>query len=186
MAEEPMQVDWEKTLNEILAHKMSCQACGAMGDMMVVGYTRAPEAAAFAVRCRECTDKSNCDARKLVVVCEPCARQYRVSGELMDETGMMTMFLEECRNNLEESLDYLSTLWKEELDVDYEDMQKRLEEVDPELFQEEDAWRLRLEEEYLQIHRWFREHGKRIPNPGWRSEYVEDVISLGYRTLLGD
>ncbi|GIW17166.1 hypothetical protein [Tepidiforma sp.] len=181
-----MQLDWDKTINEILSEKLACQACGALGDEMVVGYTREPSAAEFAARCRDCTDKSDCDARKLVVVCEPCARIHRVNGELMDETGMMTMMLEECRRNLEDSIDYLSTYWKEETDVSYDEMKKGLHEVDPELFREEDAWRMRLEEEYLQLHRWFREHGVPIPDPGWRSQYVEEVIGLGYTTLLGD
>lgn len=181
-----MQLDWDKAINEILSEKLACQACGALGDEMVVGYTREASAAEFAARCRDCTDKSDCDARKLVVVCENCARVHRVNGELMDETGMMTMMLEECRRNLEESIDYLSTYWKEETDVSYDDMQKGLHEVDPELFREEDAWRMKLEEEYLQLHRWFREHRVPIPDPGWRSEYVEDVIALGYTTLLGD
>ena len=27
-----MQLDWDKAINEILAEKMTCQACGAMGD----------------------------------------------------------------------------------------------------------------------------------------------------------
>ncbi len=181
-----MQLDWDKTINEILSAKLTCQACGALGDEMIVGYTREPSAAEFAARCRDCADKSDCDARKLVVVCEPCARRHRVNGELMDETGMMTMMLEECRRNLEDSIDYLSTYWKEETDVSYEEMKKGLHEVDPELFREEDAWRMRLEEEYLQLHRWFREHGVPIPDPGWRSQYVEEVIGLGYTTLLGD
>ena len=65
-------------------------------------------------------------------------------------------------------------------------MQKTLDEVDPELFKEEDSWRMRLEEEYLQLHRWFRDRHRPIPDPGWRSQYVEDVIGLGYGTLLGD
>lgn len=181
-----MQVDWDKTINDILAGKMSCQACGTLGDSMVVGYTRNPDAAQFASRCKDCIDKTDCDARKLVVVCEDCARRYRVNGEHMDETGMMTLLMEECRTNLEESMDYLSTYWKEEADVDYDDMQRSLLEVDPELFREEDAWRRRLEEEYLQFHRWFRDRNLTIPNPGWRSQYVEDVVSLGYATLLGD
>jgi hypothetical protein len=58
--------------------------------------------------------------------------------------------------------------------------------VAPDVFAEEDAWRRQLEEEYLSYHRWFREHGLRVPNAGWRSEYVEEVITLGYTTLLGD
>lgn len=181
-----MQLDWDKAINEILSEKMTCQACGAMGDQMIVGYTREASAAEFATRCKDCTDKSDCDARKLVVVCEPCARVHRVNGELMDESGMMGAVLDECRRNLEDSVDYLATYWKEEIEVDYDDMAKGLDEVDPELFKEEDSWRLRLEEEYLQLHRWFREHGVPIPDPGWRSNYVEEVVSLGYTSLLGD
>ena len=181
-----MQLDWDKAINDILAEKMTCQACGAIGDQMVVGYTRSIEAAEFALRCRDCVDKTDCDARKLVVVCEPCARTYRVNGEPMDEAGMMGILIEECRNNLEESVDYLSGYWKEEAEVEYDDMCRRLDEVDPELFKEEDGWRMRLEEEYVQLHRWFREHGHPVPDPGWRSQYVEDVIGMGYSTLLGD
>jgi hypothetical protein len=181
-----MQVDWDKTINDILSEKMVCQACGAMGEEMIVGYTRSPEAAEFAQRCKECTDKSDCDARKLIVVCEACAPTYRVNGEKVDETGMMAILMDECRHNLEESVDYLASYWKEDVDVPYEDMQRPLAEVDPELFKEEDAWRLRLEEEYLGLHRWFREHQRPIPDPGWRSQYVEDVLGLGYTTLLGD
>jgi hypothetical protein len=181
-----MQVDWDQTLNDILAGKMACQGCNAMADEMVVGYTRSAEAAEFADRCKECVDKSDCDARKLVVVCDACAAKFRVNGERVDETGMMAIYMEECRRNLEESIDYLSTYWREEVDAPYEDLQRPLAEVDPDLFKEEDSWRMRLEEEYLQMHRWFREHQQSIPDPGWRSQYVEDVVALGYATLLGD
>ncbi len=104
----------------------------------------------------------------------------------MDEYNMMVALLEECRRQLEECLDYLADYWREDLDLDPQDMDKRLEEVDPELFQEEDAWRRYLEEQYLKIHRWFRQNGYRIPNPGWRSQYAEEIIALGYPTLLGD
>lgn len=181
-----MQLDWDKTINDILAAKMSCQACNAMGDSMVVGYTRSSEAAEFAMRCQDCTDKTDCDARKLVIVCEDCARKYRVNGAPTDEVGMMSALMDECRHNLEDSVDYLASYWKEDVEVEYEDMAKGLHEVDPDLFREEDSWRLKLEEEYLQLHRWFREHGQPIPDPGWRSQYVEEVLLLGYSTLLGD
>jgi len=181
-----MQLDWDKAINDILAEKMACQACGSLGDEMVVGFTRSTEAAEFAMRCRDCTDKTDCDARKLVVVCEACARTHRVNGQKMDEAGMMGVMLEECRHNLEESVDYLASYWKEDTEVEFDEMQQSLAEGDPELFREEDSWRVRLEEEYLQLHRWFREHAKPIPDAGWRSQYAEDVISLGYTTLLGD
>lgn len=181
-----MPVDWDKTINEILAGTLACQACEAIGEEMIVGHTRSPEAAAFAKRCEDCEDKSDCDARKLVVVCEPCAGRFRVNGEPMTEAGWMGVQMEECRRNLEESLDYLATYWKEEDGVGYADMARRLEEVDPETFREEDGWRARLEEEYLALHRWFRERRLRVPDPAWRSQYVEDVVALGYTSLLGD
>ncbi len=181
-----MSVDWDKTINEILAGTLACQACDALGDEMIVGYTRSTEAAEFAARCQDCTDKSDCDARKLVVVCEPCANQYRVNGELMTEAGWMGVQLDETRRNLEESLDYLSTYWKEEAEIEFADMSRKLEEVDPDTFREEDGWRARMEEEYLRIHRWFREHRVRVPDPGWRSQYVEDVVALGYTSRLGE
>ena len=181
-----MQVDWDKTINEILAETLTCQACKAIGDEMIVGYTRSTDAAEFATRCRDCTDKTDCDARKLVVVCEACASRYKVNGELMTEAGWMAVQMDECRRNLEESLDYLSTYWKEEAGIEYADMSRKLEEVDPETFREEDGWRTRLEEEYLQIQHWFRERHIRVPDPGWRSQYVEDVVNIGSSSLLGD
>lgn len=181
-----MQVDWDKTINDILAGKMSCQACNVMDDEMIVGYTRDTGAAEFAPRCRDCADKSDCDVRKLVCVCEDCARKYRVNGERMGEPGLMAMLMDECRRNLEESLDYLSTYWKEESNVEFDDMDKRFEDIDPETFQQEDEWRARLEQEYMQLHHWFREHHIRVPDPGWRAQYVEDMVALGYETQLGD
>ena len=61
-----------------------------------------------------------------------------------------------------------------------------MDEVDPELFGEETRWRERLEEEYLRYHQEFRQRARRIPEPGWRSVYVEELRALGYDTLLGD
>jgi len=98
----------------------------------------------------------------------------------------MTLLISDCRKDLEDCLEYLADYWQEDLDIDPEDMERRLEEVAPEVFTEEDAWRRRLEEEYLNYQRWFREQGLRIPNAGWRSEYVEEVLALGYATLLGE
>jgi hypothetical protein len=96
------------------------------------------------------------------------------------------MLLNECRRELEESLDYLSEYWREDLEVEFDDMEKSLQEVDPDAFEDEDRWRRRLEEEYLSLHRWFRSHNRPIPDPAWRAEYVEEIIGLGYSTLLGD
>ena len=98
----------------------------------------------------------------------------------------MNLLINDCRKDLEDCLDYLADYWQEDLDVDPADTEARLEDVEPDIFAEEDAWRGKLEEEYLTYHRWFREHTRRIPNSGWRGEYVEEIMGLGYTTLLGD
>ena len=181
-----MQIDWSKTVNDIFANKISCPRCGTLNTSVVAGYSRAPSAADYAPRCQDCTRKEDCDARKLVVVCESCARELRLRARHIDQEGMMTLLISDCRKDLEDCLEYLADYWQEDLDIDPEDMERRLEEVAPEVFTEEDAWRRRLEEEYLNYQRWFREQGLRIPNAGWRSEYVEEVLALGYTTLLGE
>lgn len=181
-----MQIDWQRAINDILSNKLSCPRCGALTDEVMIGYLRAPEAAEWAPLCEGCNKRDNCDARKFVLLCESCAAAVRLRGRRTNEDGFMTALIEECRRNLEETLDYLADYWREDLDIDPEEMDKRLEDVDHDLFQEEDSWRRYLEEQYLRLHRWFRERQLPIPNPGWRSEYVEDIIGLGYATLLGD
>lgn len=181
-----MEMDWNKAINEILSEKMSCQACNLLDDQMVVGFTRSSDAAVFAPRCRECVDKSDCEARKLVIVCPDCARKYRVNGQVMDEAGMMSVQIDEVRRSLEESLEYIANLWREDQDVSFEDMEKDLREASPQIFKDEDGWRRRLEEEYLEIHKWFRERKVRIPDPAWRGQYAEDALELGLETTLGD
>ena len=181
-----MQIDWQNTIEEILANKISCLRCGSLVSDVMVGYLRAGEASRYAPLCQGCNPREDCDARKLVIVCETCGAELRLRGRKVDHEGMMVALLDECRRNLEESLDYLAEYWREDLDIDPEEMDKRLEEVDPELFEEENGWRRYLEEQYLKIHQWFREHRLSIPNPGWRSEYAEDLIAHGYGTILGD
>jgi hypothetical protein len=179
-----MQIDWQKAIDEILSSEICCPRCGALVSEVVVGYSRALSAGQFAPLCQGCDSRQECDARKLL--CEPCARELRLRGRKMGQEGMMVALLEECQRNLEESLDYLADYWREDLDIDPDDMDKRLEEIDPQLFVHENDWRRHLEEQYLRFHRWFRERGLRIPNAAWRSEYVEEIIALNYETLLGD
>ena len=184
--DDDMQIDWNTAINEILGEKLTCRRCGDLCEELVVGYSRAPEAAAWAPRCHDCVNKDDCDARKLIAVCEKCARELRLRARKVDEEGLMVMILNECRHELEDALDYLVDYWMEDLDIDPADMNRRLEDVDPEVFQEELTTRLKLEDEYLRLHRWFRDHVKPIPDPGWRGEYVEEIIGLGYQTRLGD
>jgi len=181
-----MTIDWQQTINDILAKKLSCPRCSTLTDDVLVGYLRTPEAAAWAPLCEGCTKRENCDARKFVLLCEACASAVRLRGRRVDEHGFMHALMEECRRNLEETLDYLSDYWREDLDIDPDEVDKKLDEVDPELFEEENNWRRYLEEQYLKIHQWLRERQIPIASPGWRSEYVEDMVALGYATLLGD
>ncbi len=181
-----MQIDWAKTIEDILADQISCPRCGALTPQLVAGYSRSPWAAEYAPRCKNCTHKEDCESRKLVFLCESCAREMRLRARPVDQEGMMTLLMEDCRKDLEECLDYLADYWQEDLDIEPEETGSRLEEVAPDVFEEETSWRQRLEEEYLTYHRWFREHNVRIAEPDWRAHYVEEMIALGYQTLLGD
>jgi hypothetical protein len=181
-----MQIDWAKTIDDILDNQVSCPRCGLLTDHLVAGYSRAPWAAEYAPRCANCTNKEDCESRKLVFLCENCARELRLRARPVDQEGMMTLLMQDCRKDMEECLDYLAEYWQEDLDVPPEDVAARLEDVAPDVFEDETAWRSRLEEEYLTYHRWFRERNIRIPEPEWRSQYVEEVIGLGYATTLGD
>lgn len=181
-----MRIDWQQTITDIFADKVACLRCGTLHDEIVVGYSRAPDSADYAPRCKDCEKKDECESRKLVVVCESCARELRIHGRKVDEEGVMVALMQECRRELDESLDYLAEYWREDLDVDPDDADKRLEEVDPDTFEEEDKWRAKLEDEYLGYHTWFRQHHRRVPDAGWRAEYVEDMVALGYPTKLGD
>ena len=181
-----MQIDWDKTIDEILADKTSCPRCGNFTEQIVAGYSREPWGVEYAPRCQFCTRKEDCDARKLVVLCAGCAETLRLRSRPVDQESLMAMLMNDCQKDLEEALEYLSEYWQEDLDLPLEEADKRLEEFDAEAFGEEDDARRRLEDEYRTYHRWFREHKLRVPEPGWRAEYAESIIELGYTTLLGD
>lgn len=181
-----MQIDWHKAIDDIFSDKLNCPRCGSLNTNLVAGYTRTPAVAEYSPRQHNCKNKEECDARRLVIVCEPCGRDLRLRANPVDQEGMMGLLINDCRKDLEDCLDYLADYWQEDLDIDPAHAGMRLDEVEPEIFAEEDGWRRKLEEEYLTYQRWYREHAMRIPNPGWRSEYAEEIIALGYRTLLGD
>jgi hypothetical protein len=181
-----MQIDWVKELAEILSDQVPCPRCGVLNPQLVAGYSRATWAAEYAPRCADCTHKEDCESRKLVFLCENCARELRLRAHPVDQEGMMSLLMNDCRKDLEESLDYLAEFWQEDLELEPDDSESRLEDVAPDVFEEESSWRAKLEEEYLKYHHWFREHNMRIPEPEWRSRYVEEIIGLGYTTALGD
>lgn len=181
-----MKIDWEQTINQMFADRLSCPRCGQEAEQLVVGYSRKPVLNKFAPRHQHCPRGEDCDARKLITLCERCSREELLHGTLVDASMALETYMLDCRRDLEESLDYISDYWREEFELAADDLEKTLEEIDPEAFREETAWRQRLEEEYLLYHREFRSRKSRIPAAGWRSEYAEELLALGYDTLLGD
>src|SRR5262245_56609737 len=73
-----MQIDWNRTINDILGDKVACLRCGSLTAEIVVGYSRSPAANDWSPRVHDCAHKDECDARRLVVVCEGCARELRL------------------------------------------------------------------------------------------------------------
>lgn len=181
-----MQINWEDTINSIFADRLNCQRCGEDFEGLVAGYSRKPTLNRFAPRHRDCPRGAECEARKLITLCEGCARAEQLRGTPADSGELLELYLLDCRRDLEESLDYVAEYWREEIELSDDDYERSFEEVLPEAFHEEQEWRSRLEQEYMLYHREFRERQRRIPAPGWRSEYVEEIRSLGYDTRLGD
>lgn len=181
-----MQIDWEETINRMFGDVVSCPRCGLDREMLVIGYSRKPSLNGYAPRHRNCPRGEDCDARKLITLCEECARQEGLHGTPGDAIQALETYMLDCRRDLEESLDYLAEYWRDDYELSPEEVDSSLEDVDPDVFREETQWRQRLEEEYLRYHREFRDRKRRIPTPGWRSEYAEEIRALGYDTLLGD
>lgn len=181
-----MQINWEEAINQIFAERMICPRCNHENETLVIGYSRKPSLNAFAPRHRNCPRGDDCEARKLITLCSDCSHIERLRGTDVDATQALETYMLDCRRDLEESLDYLAEYWRDEIDLSDEDLDRPLEEVDPEAFKEENEWRHRLEEEYLMYHHEFRVRHRHIPAPGWRSEYVEEIRDLGYDTQLGD
>jgi hypothetical protein len=181
-----MQINWEQAINQIFADHLTCPRCSEDFDELVAGYSRKASLNRFAPRHRNCPRGDECDARKLITLCVECAKLERLRGEPVDSDALLEAYTLDCRRDLEESLDYLAEYWRDDFDLQEEDLDSELDEVDPDTFAEETEWRARLEEEYLRYHHEFRERSRRIPHPGWRAEYVEEIRALGYDTALGD
>jgi hypothetical protein len=181
-----VEIDWLKTIDDILGNDLVCPRCDRSSSHLLAGYTNKTWAGDLAPRHQDCTEKDTCESRKLVFLCAACARELRLRARPVDRAGMMTLLIEDCRNDLEDCLSYLAEGWMEELDIDLEEMNSRLETVAPHIFEDESADRADFEQEFLGYHRWFRENKVRIPNSEWRARYVEDIIALGYSTALGD
>ena len=183
-----MQLDWDKAINEILSEKMTCQACGATGrrdDRRLHARSLRRRVRDALQRMRRQDRLRRAQARRRLR--SRARAQHRVNGEVMDEAGMMGVLLDECRRNLEDSIDYLATYWKEEIEVDYDDMAEGARRSRPGAFQ----GRRRVA---FAARRGVPPAPPLVPrapcaHPGSRggaANYVEEVIGLGYTTLLGD
>jgi hypothetical protein len=182
-----MNIDWDQTLDQILSRRLICPRCHHDQDALIVGYSRNPGLSPYAPRhSKDCASGDACNARKLVTLCVDCAGVERFRGELQRPGRVMAAYLHDCRHDLDELLNYLVDAWTEDHELGPDDLDRTLEEVDPGGFAQHSAMRQTLEEEYLRYHHALRERGRRIPDPAWRGEYVEEIIGLGYQTLLGD
>lgn len=181
-----MNFNWDDALEQILGRHLVCPRCQGDHELLVVGYASRPSLTRFAARHGDCQRGDDCDARKLITLCEACARAEHFRGASQDASQVLTSYMLDCRRELDDALAYLSEYWRDDPDLDDDELDGRPEDVDPEAFAEESAFRLKLEEEYLRYHRQFREQQIRIPEPGWRSDYVDEICTLGYTTLLGD
>ena len=181
-----MQINWEDAVNQIFSESLSCPRCNEEREQLVTGYSRKPELNKFAPRHRHCARGDECEARKLITLCESCAREERLRGAPADAVQMLEVYMLDCRRDLEETLDYLAEYWRDDFDLSDEELDRPLAEVDPDAFLEESEWRAQLEDEYLRYHKEFRQRNMRIPHPGWRAEFAEEIRALGYDTSLGD
>jgi hypothetical protein len=181
-----MNFNWEDALEEIFGGSLVCPRCEQTHPELIAGFSRKPALARYAARHGKCAHGDDCDARKLITLCAECARLEHLRGEPQDGGQLLETYLLDCRTDLDESANYLAEYWREDPDLTDEELDGTLEEVNPELFAEEQTLRAHLEQEYLGYHRELRARRRRIPDPGWRSGYVEDIRELGYDTALGD
>lgn len=181
-----MNFNWDDALDQIFSRHLVCPRCQRDQDELVVGYARKPSLTPYAPRHGDCADGNDCDARKLITLCVECAQLEHFRGEPEHAGRVLASYMLDCRRDLDASLDYLGEYWRDDPELEDEDLDRRLEDVDPDAFDEESARRQKLEEEYLRYHGEFRERHRPIPDPGWRSAYVEEIVELGYTTLLGD
>jgi hypothetical protein len=181
-----MQIDWLKAIEDIFENEMTCPRCHGSSAQLLAGYSYEAWAVECAPRCEDCPDKEDCEARKLIFLCDACSKELRVRAKLVDQNGMMSLLLEDCRDDLDGCVDYLAEEWAEELDVEPEEVALGLAVIAPDVLQDETELRERFENQYLSYHQWFRAHKVRIPDPEWRSKYVEEIIGLGHTTALGD
>ena len=56
-----MQINWERTINDLLADRLTCPRCGSEFQELVAGYSRKPELNEFAPRHKNCPRGAECE-----------------------------------------------------------------------------------------------------------------------------
>lgn len=150
-----MEIDWRREVNEATAVKFICDGCE--GEFAVVTYV---------------------DRRLL---CPACAGSLGLGGRQISYEAILESLLFEMRHRLDEwatALEEFSRLRAREIaaapaipsGAAWERLVQRYRQ---------------LEEYYLALHAIFRRQGHPIPEPGWRSAYVERVVNCGFASKLG-
>ena len=182
-----MQINWEEAINQIFQDRLTCPRCSTDNTSLVVGYSRRPTLNRFAPRHQECPRGEECEARKLITLCSSCAAEERLPGADADADQMLETYMLDCRRDLEDALDYVADLWRDDFELETESLEQGLEDVAPEVFRDETTlartpWRPSTSA----TTRSSAGGHAASPTPGWRSEYVEELRALGYETLLGE
>jgi hypothetical protein len=138
------------------------------------------EAAAVKLVCDQCGKEcasATYFARHLY--CGSCADQLGVAGSTVSYETLLAQLLREMRTRLDEWATHLEKQLERRRRADVDPLQEDLDALQVERYRG-------LEDQYLSLHRAFRRRGYAIPNPGWRSAYVERVINCGVPSKLGD
>ena len=78
---EAMNIDWDQALDQIFSRRLVCPRCHLDQDAIVVGYSRKESLNPYAPRHGDCPRGADCDARKLITLCEDCAQLEHFRGD---------------------------------------------------------------------------------------------------------
>ena len=103
-----MSIDWALTINSIFSDHLTCPRCDAEFETLVAGYSRRASLNGYAPRHRGCPRGDECDARKLIVLCDNCARAELLHGSAVTAAQIPETYMMDVRRYLEEAPDDLS------------------------------------------------------------------------------
>ena len=92
-----MQINWESTINQIFSDVLTCPKCSLGFSELVVSYSRRTSLNQYAPRHRECPRGNECEARKLITLCEACANEENVTGMNANTDQLLEAYIIDCR-----------------------------------------------------------------------------------------